>query len=194
LKKVLAISKGIFHPTVFCRNRLKDILLSAVGISALEYTSDLNSLDRLETGRYQTVVLFFHEKEIAENLLNQLIQFVGKGGNLFCIHGSLASFKTNVEYRKLTGARFTGHDEIKDMNITGFADLTIRDELYEFDIEDDCEAKLECCGIPVFWTRRFGKGKVACLSPGHRTATFNNAGFKHLIKQILTDILGFNGG
>lgn len=191
---MLAISKGILHPTIFCRNLLKEILLSAVDGTALELSSDLNKLDGLDINMFRAVVLFFHEKEISLNQLNALITFVESGGRLFCIHGALASFKAYDEYRKLTGARFTGHDKIRDMHITGDLDFVIRDELYEFKIEDECDVRLDCDGVPVLWTRILNNGRVTCLSPGHRAATFKNSGFRKLLESIIYEILELNGG
>ena len=69
MKKVLAISKGILHPTVFSRRRLKEILVSATQGKVLEYASELNRLDGLDTDTYQAVVLFFHEKKLSDNEL-----------------------------------------------------------------------------------------------------------------------------
>ena len=190
MKKVLTISKRMFHPTVLSRRHLKRILVSAVGGPALEYVSDINKLDVLGDGGYRTVVLFFHEKNISAKLLSALTEFVQNGGHLFCIHGALASFKSSIEYKELTGVEFTGHDSIKDMHITGIVELRIRDELYEFNIADDCDIRLECEGMPVLWIRNVGEGTVACLSPGHRASTFKNPGFQTLIKQIIDELQG----
>ncbi|MDX1359497.1 MAG: hypothetical protein R3232_11755, partial [Clostridia bacterium] len=139
MKKVLAISKGILHPTVFSRRLLKEILVSATQGKVLEYASELNRLDGLDTDTYQAVVLFFHEKKLSDNELIKLKGFIVDGGGLFCIHGALASFKGNTEYEKITGARFTGHDAIMDMHIKGDAEFTIRDELYGFELQEDCD-------------------------------------------------------
>ena len=194
MKKVLAISKGILHPTVFSRRCLKKILISATQVTVLENASQIDRLDGLDIGTYQAVVLFFHEKQISDNELNKLKGFIMDGGGLFCIHGALASFKGNTEYEKITGARFTGHDAIMDMHIKGDAEFTLRDELYKFELQEDCDIRLSCNKTPVFWTRKVGKGKVACLSPGHKAATFRNPGIIKIITQTLDDLLKISGG
>ncbi len=190
----MVISKGIFHPTVFCRKLFKKTLLAAKGGNAFEFSPNINKLDGLDANQHYAVVLFFHEKTISNSQLNSLISYVNNGGRLFCIHGALASFKSSEGYIALIGAKFTGHDEIKDMNIEGDVAFKIKDELYKFEISGDCNVRLQCSGVPVYWTRRQGNGKIACLSPGHRTETFRNKEFVNLISLIMADELGLNGG
>ena len=185
----MVISKGVFHPTVFCRNILKRILLSCGG--TYEFSSNLNKLDGLDINTFHSVVLFFHEKNIADSQLRSLISFVNNGGRLFCIHGALASFKSSQKYTDLIGARFTGHDAIKDMKIEWDPVFKIRDEMYEFEISDDSHVKILSAGNPICWTRKQGRGFVSCLSPGHRAATFKNSDFTNLIRKIMINDLGF---
>lgn len=191
MKKVLVVSKGIVHPTIFCRMQLGNIL-KKVDDTEIKFTSDLNILDGIDKKTYHAVVLFFHEKTIRNSCLKSLKAYVENGGVLFCLHGALASFKKLKVFKEMIGAKFTGHDEIKDIHLEGIMEFTVKDELYEFEIAKDCDVHLHCQGIPVYWTRDFRKGRVACFSLGHRAKTFRNKDFRKLIISILTDELDEN--
>lgn len=191
MNKVLVVSKGIVHPTIFCRIHLRNIL-SNIENAEFNFVSDINRLDGIDKKTYHAVVLFFHEKTIRNSCLKSLKAFVENGGVLFCVHSALASFKKQKIFKELIGAKFTGHDEIKDMRIEGSMEFTIKDELYEFDMANDCEIHLSCGDIPVYWTRDARKGRVACLSPGHRAKTFRNKEFRKLISAVLAGELSEN--
>lgn len=191
MKKVLVISRGIFHPSVCCRKQLRSTLMEIKSIE-FEFVSDFIKLDGIDTDMYQAVILFFHEKLISKVMLDSLISYADSGGVLFFIHGALASFKNSKEYTSLTGGIFTGHDEIKDIHISGDKEFIIRDELYKFLISGDCNILLKSGSTPVLWTRKQGKGTVIGLSPGHKVSTFKNNSFKEVIKSAIVNELKSN--
>jgi len=184
LKKVLVVSKGLFHPTVFCRYQLMKTLRETEDIE-IESSGKLESLDGIDSKRFDAVILYFHEKKINAGTVKSLTEFVNKGGLVFCIHGALASFKKITEYTELIGSVFTGHEDIRIMNIKGVMDFSIMDEPYEFDLADDCEILLSDGELPVSWVRRQGKGNVVALAPGHTPATMKNQYIKNMIRYIL---------
>ncbi|MBN2557346.1 MAG: ThuA domain-containing protein [Clostridia bacterium] len=184
MKKILVLSKGTAHPSVFCRMKLRKILMETGEGFEYMFSNDLKMIDGC-IGEYDAVVLFFHKKKTGKTRVDSLMNYVRDGGKLLCIHGALASFKDSRGYSMLTGAAFTGHDRIREMKIEGKTRFSIIDELYEFDISDDCEVKLTCDGHPVYWLNRYGNGTVACLSPGHRSGTFENPGFREVIKTAV---------
>lgn len=186
--KVLVISRGIIHPTIFSRIVLRKIFS---GIDSIEFNfvSRLKLIDGIDINKYQSVVLFFHEKIITESHIKSLVSYVKSGGGLFCIHGALASFKSNTDYTSLLGAKFAGHDDIQEINISGKTNFNIKDELYKFKISDDCKVVLKSENEPVLWNRVEGKGKVVCLSLGHRTATFKNQKFKNLLIENIESLI-----
>jgi len=186
LKKVLVVSKGIFHPTLFCRMQLCRTI-GRFNLIETEASSDLKSLDGITPEGFDAVVLYFHEKKVSDSVISSLKDYTEAGGLLVCIHGALASFKEYPEYLKLTGSRFTGHGEICEMNIKGFVDFSVTDEPYEFELSDDCKVLLESEGLPVCWVRKSGLGHVAGLSPGHRLSTMKNHSFQNVIEYILNE-------
>lgn len=186
MKNVLVVSKGFFHPTVFCRRELAKTIMELDGTNA-RFTSKLESIDGINPNGTDAVVLFFHEKDIKEPNLKALTTYVDNGGLLLCIHGALASFKTYSEYNKLTGSLFTGHGNIKSMTVTGISEFTIKDEPYEFKLSEGCHILCESDGLPICWVNKFGKGSVIGLSPGHKLNTIMNLGFKNMVKYILNE-------
>lgn len=184
MKKVLVVSKGAFHPTVFCRMQLHKIVNRLTDINP-DFTNKINLLNGIDPTRIDTVVFYFHEKHIERETLDSLVTYVNDGGTLLCIHGSLASFKTYPKYQQLTGAQFTGHEKIRDMDITGIFTFTIKDEPYEFELDDDCEILLENKSLPVCWVKYSGKGKVVGLTPGHKLETIKTQAFENMIEYIL---------
>lgn len=177
------ISKGIFHPSIFCRNALKKSLRKYQNVV---YSNNIDSLNGIRNNT-DAVLLYFHEKYINDKTLSSLISYVEGGGLLLCIHGALASFKEFPEYNKLTGSRFTGHGRIREIHAKGVMDFTIVDEPYEFELADDCTLLLAEGSLPVSWERKQGKGRVVCLVPGHKTKTMNNPFFKNMVQYILKE-------
>jgi len=184
LKKVLVVSKGVFHPTVLCRRQLRKTIKGFGNIKS-EHINNTSSLDGITLAGFDAVVLYFHEKKISDSTVSKLREYVDGGGLLLCIHGALASFKECPEYGKLTGSRFTGHGKILKMEITGVLNFSVTDEPYEFELSGDCIILLESNGLPVCWVRKSGKGNVAGLAPGHRLETMKNQSFKNMIEYIL---------
>ena len=189
MKSILVISKGLVHPDVLCRLKLRASLRKIRTDATFEFSSSLKSLDGIDGSSHGTVVLFFHEKNISANQLDSLVKFVENGGNLVCIHGALASFKKFGKYTDLTGAVFTGHDKVRAFSVTGQTEFSIKDELYEFKIADGCDIRMKSGSVPVFWTRSRGKGRVYCFSPGHRMQTFNNEYYINSINDIITECM-----
>ncbi len=182
--KFLVISKGTIHPSPCCRIRLAGILNRIQG-SEFSFSGRFSSLRELDSGRWDGAILFFHKKRIDYKSLSSLIHFVEEGGGLFCIHGALASFKANDKYKKLTGSEFTGHDKISRISVKGNFEYEIFDELYEFDLQDGCDVIQYGNGKPVYWIKKYGRGSVACLAPGHKCASFQNEGFIKTIKDAV---------
>ncbi len=186
MKKVLVVSKGFFHPTVFCRRQLCKTINEFTGFDT-EYINNIKSIDGITLSGFDAVVLYFHEKRADDQVIDSLREYVNEGGLVLCIHGALASFKDYPEYVKLTGARFAGHDQIREMKITGIVEFTVVDEPYEFEIMDECEILLENSGLPVCWSKESGSGTVVGLSPGHKLETMKNRAFQNVIKYILNE-------
>ena len=182
--KLHVVSKGIFHPTIFCRLALRKTLSVYPGVV---FSNRMDSIDGIGNDDTDAVLLYFHEKLIGEGTLSSLVRFVEKGGLLLCLHGALASFKDIPVYNELTGSRFTGHGKTREINAKGIMDLSVIDEPYEFELSEDCSLLLSEGNLPVCWIRKHGLGKVAGLAPGHKFNTMRNPDFKNMIQYILNE-------
>lgn len=189
-KKILVISKGLLHPSLICRQALKKVLNNYTDMYEFTYENTLNGIEKLTDNTYTSVVLFFHEFTLPDNLLNILKKYTENGGGLFAVHGPMASFKTNDEYLKILGIKYKGHGKIEKMTVEDAnTSFEVKDELYihEHDPNNKVLFTSNYQGFdePVMWTRTYGKGKVACFSLGHCPKTFK----KEEVKKILFNAL-----
>ncbi len=189
-KKILVISKGLFHPSLICRNAFKKALNNFTDMYDFTYENTLNGINKLKNNDYTAVVLFFHEFTLDNSILNTLKEYTNNGGSVFAVHGPMASFKTNKEYLDILGSRFTGHGKIEEITVTdGTTKFKVTDELYTHKHDPNNKVLFTSSyqGIdePVMWTRTYGKGKVACFSLGHCPKTFK----KEEVGKILFNAL-----
>lgn len=189
-KKILVISKGLFHPSLICRQAFKKALNNFTDMYEFTYESTLKGIEKLKDSDYTAVVLFFHEFTLDNSILNILKEYTNNGGSVFAVHGPMASFKTNEEYLKILGIKYTGHGKIEKITVKDAnTSFTVKDELYthEHDPNNKVLFTSSYQGIdePVMWTRTYGKGKVACFSLGHCPKTFK----KEEVRKILFNAL-----
>lgn len=139
-------------------------------------------------------------------LAAMFIRFVANGKTAIMIHcGGLKG-----EYYELTqlyGGSFAGHppytmlsyepDTSKEKNpvLGDMPAFCLPEEPYAFDLNPftDMEVFLwysfgdpngnKYCRRPAGWTRRFAKGKVLCLVPGHNVCTFRNETYRDLLHR-----------
>ncbi len=204
-KRVLIVSAGVFHPTIFARRQLLKILKGIDGIRPV-VTSSIEDLGALKGGGYDAVCRYFHKKYISPDALKSLSDFVASGGGLFAVHSASASFKATPEYFDILGGRFVSHGKVgnftvipadSDSNIFGKIDpFTVNDELYIHEYKDDVtvhfETEVDGKKEPVVWTRRHGKGKVCYFSLGHVAKVFNVDEVQKIIIGGIKWVLGFN--
>lgn len=188
-KRILVISKGLFHPSLACRAELKNTLNEYSDSFDFIYSNKLTGIERLKEDTFSGIILFFHEKELKEYLLGILNVFIARGGHIFAIHGAMASFKTNKEYQELLGGKFIAHGEIGKFTVSnGSTSFEVYDELYihEYDASNKILLTSDYLGKPepVMWI----KDKVTYLSLGHCPSTFRNPEVKEVLYGVLDSI------
>jgi type 1 glutamine amidotransferase len=104
--KILVISKGFVHPSLFCRYHFKQLLLSLDNGFSFTFTDKLRAIENLKEKNFQGVILYYHEEKHCDHLLNRFKEFVAHGGGVLAIHSAMASFKENKEYQDILGGRF----------------------------------------------------------------------------------------
>ena len=200
MKKVLLVTDGILHPTLFGRFALHEALrqlndFSFVHCSSLEkLPSDLES--------FSALVLHFQHKRISGHAFGQLDNFVNNGGGILAIHAATASFKETMPYFDILGGRFIRHGKVENFEVIrvrndifdGIDNFVVKDELYIHELEPSIEVhfttKLEGKDIPVVWTYQYGNGKVCYAVPGHTTGTMQNKTYQQLLQRGLMWVTG----
>ena len=206
-KRLLVVSAGLVHPTIGGRRRLDGII---GGMDGIEHTAvhRVEALTRLNEGRFDGVVLYFHRKRISEAALDALDRFVVGGGGMLAIHGASASFKEVPRYFDILGGRFVSHGRIEPYTVERTATarptftvtepFAVTDELYIHRYEDDVTIHYatETAGgpEPVVWTRAYGKGRVCYISLGHIPAVLENKAVRRIIEDGLIYIAGLETG
>ncbi len=203
MKQILVVSSGIVHPNLLCRRNLKKVLDDKTGYS-FSYVTELDSLSSLPAGDFSAVILYFQRSRISEETLNALEDFVFNGGGLFAIHSASASFKQSDRYYNLIGGKFISHGPVREFEVKperdaggpypGISKFKVTDELYIHKYKEDISVhfftEVNQKKEPVVWTRELGRGKLAYLSLGHRSAVFKSPQVANIIYNSLDWIQG----
>lgn len=202
--KILVISKGFVHPSLFCRYHFKQLLLSLDNGFYFTFTDKLRAIENLKEKNFQGVILYYHEKKHCDHLLNEFKEFVAHGGGVLAIHSAMASFKENKEYQDILGGRFLGHGAVRELKVISKCkqlhtlkeslSFSITDELYIHEYHGSNRVLWACKyngkEEPVVWTKTYGSGRVCYFSLGHRSKTFENKAVKEIISHALHWITG----
>lgn len=122
-----------------------------------------------------------HGEDLNAAQTDALISYVASGGGLLGVHCATVMAEANTGLHKLYGGRFVEHPPMFRFTVTpmrlphpitdGVDAFTVYDEFYIQDVFDDCTVLMTANdrGVchPMVWTRTQGKGRVACVTPGH---------------------------
>lgn len=211
-KRILVLSKGWFHPSLWVRRVFRKMLLSFICddqkcnyefyfIDRFKDFIHLGVGDVSHDRQYDGVILFMHENKVSVKVVSEFLKsiqrFLSQGGGLLAVHGAIASFKSVPEYGRILGSRFTGHDaacplEVRDTN--GLNTITLKEELYMHDFDQSVKILWysRCRGkeVPVAWAKEVNGGRVFCFSLGHYASTFQNEKVKNMVGDALAWITG----
>lgn len=138
--------------------------------------------------------------------------YMEQGGSILAIHSGTAYSRRfakdgelfevpNELYLELLGTEFTGHPLRCPVHfhitapchpiMRGAADFTERDEHYQMIMRcDDAEILMESSSdsgqtVPAGYIRRFGKGNLIVLTPGHTLAVWENENWQKILANAL---------
>lgn len=126
------------------------------------------------------------------NRLDAVEAWVRAGGTLLLVHNGIC-WARDDRWRRLAGARFTGHGPAKELTFTRKSDgasFDLFEEPYRFDFprfsrkhvlvdyEDDNRR------WPAFWTRSVGKGTIAYALPGHSVEAFRHPVYRDWLWNV----------
>jgi type 1 glutamine amidotransferase len=198
--RVLLISGGLLHPSAGSRRVLRSIITCHLG-AAPECAASLEAAAAGSLEPYDAVVLYYHRggARLPRRVIEEFETWVARGGGVLAVHSATASYKSEERYFGILGGRFTGHGPVMPFALTPspgtenpFRDIgrfELTDELYTHDFAGNADVRMTagCEGrdIPAVWTRLHGRGRVCCISPGHRRATMKLPGMRALLETGL---------
>ncbi len=198
--KILALgnygNSAPYHPFDEVQNKLRAIFSDAERFDA---TDDPQSL--LDVSRYDAVLSYLDiwGRVLPENAARSLADYLKNGGALLALHNGI-SLQGDPELLKLIGGRFVSHPAQEALTFRpaggvhpitrGIEPFTLVEEPYRFAFTgDEIQVLLtyEYRGesYPAGWCREAGKGRVACLCPGHTPEKFDDHMHQKLIRQAL---------
>lgn len=200
-RKILLVSDGLFHPPLQARRHLHSLFTEKSGCDVRR----IRSLEKLPEGldSFDSLVFYFHHKDIADEPLQMLNDYVSGGGGLLAVHSATASFKGKPAYAALVGGTFTGHGPVTGLRcrpvenssvFSGLPDFTVRDELYLHRFEPDIQTHYTCVHegepVPVVWTREHGQGRVCVAVPGHTVSAMQSPVYRDVLLRGLEWVSG----
>lgn len=197
-KHILLISAGMFHPSMFARKRLFEIVS---GECSVVQSPSIEGACILKRGMFDAAVIYLHRQKISDEALSAIESFAAHGGGLLGIHSATASFKQSRGWFNLMGGRFISHEEIipftsisKGSEIFTPGSFTVKDELYIHETKPGISVcyTTETAGksVPVVWTQIYGNGRVCYIEPGHVAASLEVPEVVTVIKEGLSWVCG----
>lgn len=211
--KVLLVCDDMWHPADVIERGLRSMDWEDLEFDVVKTAKDILSPSFVK--RYDVLVNChgssinaansnpWFEPTVTEFGPEEFRDYVADGGALVVVHSGLTIGGRNhpqPAYTDVVGAYFLGHPlrELTHVKITrqneitqGVEDFSARDEHYQLaviaaDAEPFMQTTSEHGGTFVSgYTRHYGKGRVAVLSPGHTLAVWENPNFQRLFKNAI---------
>ncbi len=211
--KVLMVCDDLWHPAEVIERGLSamdpeemefDVVKTAKDILSPSFVARYDALVILSGGAINAANSApWFEPTVTEFGPEEIRDYVKGGGGLVVVHAGLTiGGRQNPcpAYTETVGAVFLGHPlrEMTHVHITkqneitaGVSDFSERDEHYQIavtaaDAEPFMETTSAHGGTFISgYTRQFGKGRVAALTPGHTLAVWENENFQKLFKNAI---------
>ena len=164
--------------------------------------------------KYDVLVFYHMWQKISDDEAAFFSDCIRQGKPLVALHHSICAYDDWPEYINIIGGKYFHKTTtingkqyepcsyIHDLNFTvsvvdsnhpvtkGVTDFNIFDETYKgYYVAPECKPLLatdEPSSTPVIgWTKNYGKARVVTLQSGHDTPTFENPGFRKLLKQSI---------
>lgn len=165
--------------------------------------------------KYDVLVFYHMWQKITDEQAKNLSECISQGKPLVALHHSICAFDDWPEYWNILGGKyfhkvttFKGkeyqpcsyihdlHFNVKNANpkhpvTKGVADFEIFDETYKGYYVENGVTPLLTTDEPsstslIGWAKKYGKSRVVVLQSGHDAPTFENPGFRKLLRQSIT--------
>ncbi len=213
MTKVLLVCDDVWHPAEVIERGLKAMDREELEFDPVKTAKDI--LSPAFVRRYDTLVICsgaainaansnpWFEPKVTEFGPEEIRDYVKNGGGLVVVHAGLTIGGCDhpvPAYTETVGSVFLGHPprEMTHVHIAkknaiteGVEDFSERDEHYRINVSaENAEPFLETVsehgGSCISgYTRTFGKGRVAVLTPGHTLAVWEIINFQKLFKNAI---------
>lgn len=191
-----------YHPLAALEPVLAE-LLSPLG--NLSFTTDREGFLEYPGPAADLLILLCDdwEKPAGDGAMAGLVSWVSGGGRLLVLHQGL-SLQARTEFSSLVGARFVGHPDAAVLRFAprgpladaGLPGWEMRDEPYRFAFDPNAALTplleyADAEGVhPAGWERRFCRGRVVYLAPGHGPENYAHSGYARVVAAAATRALG----
>jgi len=200
MKKLLLLGDYVqysYHPLHAVEKELISILEEAFQITVCAEYAELTLGDLQQ---YDVILDYIDGWSRCGNssLAAAMLQYVAQGGSIFALHNGIIK-RTHPDLEQLYGARQAGHPARTTLHYVftstslvyeGLEPFDLFEEPYMFTMDPIADvAKFlsyhwEDPDFPAGWTRLYGNGKVAVLSPGHDASVLQNTDLRRLIQRL----------
>ncbi|MFW5873526.1 MAG: ThuA domain-containing protein, partial [Bacillota bacterium] len=173
------------------------------------YINDPSNLNWNKISNYDLIInskagWVSHEERktswLSEENENKLYTFVENGGGYLVLHTGLTAYPTEGKYHKLVKGYFDYHpDEHQLIKVIVKETHPVVESVNNFEIEDEqyflkvnsSETNILLEGVSkegkeiAGWAHKFNKGKVCCLTPGHKLEVLKHPEMKKLLANAI---------
>jgi len=187
-----------YHPLDEAMRSVLARLFAPLGF--VTFTTDEQAFDYLDPTSTDICVSFVDrwKSELSQAGLENIKHFMQEGNLFLVLHHGL-SYQTTDAFARMVGARFISHPDMQTLSFTwdtshplckeqkGFS---LYEEPYRFELFDDDKQIFlwfESDGNrhPAGWSKRYGKGDLVYLMPGHDTRSFVHAGYRNVLHNTI---------
>jgi uncharacterized protein len=211
--RILVITGGHSYKTVEF-NQMLNSLGPSITYQVAELPGAYDMFLAENRSKYDVLVFYHMWQTITEAQAKVFSECVAGGKPVVALHHSICAYDDWPEYWNIIGGKyfhkvttFNGkeyqpcsyihdlHFNVKNVNpkhqvTKGVADFPIFDETYKgYYVAPDITPLLttdEPSSTPVIgWAKTYGKARIVVLQSGHDVPTFENPGFRKLLKQAI---------
>ena len=212
-KSVLILLGGMWHDFDGFASAMKPVF-EAEGYR-VESTYDLDVLRRLDQAGYDLLLSYtclskhrqgYDEagpERLSDDQISGLTDWVQQGGALLAAHAATVIGDSSARLGRLLGGVFLSHPEPFLFTIhplsgehpitAGIPAFEVLDEFYiqKYDpcVEIHMVGMYQDVVYPMVWSRPAGKGRVACVAPGHFPEVWKHPTYQRLMRQTVDWLL-----
>jgi type 1 glutamine amidotransferase len=188
----LGLRAGLYDTVIRTDPQLVTKGAIAFATGTLTYYKNLDDFDAM---------LWFASGEPALDAKQKqdLLSFVREGKGLIAIHSGLAAFASWPEFSEVIGASLVEKPEnVRDVGITVTAPeflgmqlfpktFRVRENLSPVELRDRNGIRVlaESRGVPVVWTKTYGKGRIFASQLGHTDEIWDRRDVRHLVFEAI---------